>query len=82
MPWTLLASDVVVGAPINGRDVPNNLLVQVSKNPQGKTSLRICKAWTPEGTDELKPTKQGFNIALDDIAEFKKTITKVVNAAK
>ena len=82
MPWTLLASDVVVGAPINGRDEPNNLLVQVSKSPQGKVSLRICKAWTPEGTDELKPTKQGFNIALEDVMTLKKSITSVVAAAK
>jgi hypothetical protein len=82
MPWTLLASDVVVGKPINGRDVPNNLLVQVSENPQGKVSLRICKAWTPEGTDDLKPTKQGFNIHLDDVMTLKKAITNVVAKAK
>ena len=77
--WTLNASELIIGEKVNGRD-QNLVLVQVSTSPKGQQSVRMCQAWDDEG--EIRPTRKGFNISLADIPELKKTLTKVMNAAK
>jgi hypothetical protein len=40
----------------------------------------MCQAWDDDG--EIRPTRKGFNIALDDVAELKKCLTRVMKEAK
>jgi len=77
--WVLNASEILIGEKVNGN--PQNLvMVQVSTSPKGQQSVRMCQGWDDDG--ETKPTRKGFNIALADIPELKKCLTRVMNAAK
>ena len=86
--YTLVASDVFEATVAkNARDPKNDIMVQVSyhQSTPDQPTLRICKGWyTKDDTDfsDIQPSKQGFNISVDDIPEFKKMLTAVYAAAR
>jgi len=44
----------------------------------GRTRLDIRTYWTPEGSDELAPTKKGVTIPIDKAIEFYDMLTAVL----
>ncbi len=44
---------------------------------EGQQRVDIRYWWKPEGTQELKPTKKGVFLKLDDWEELKKSITVI-----